>query len=257
MLNRLKNLHKYVILLDMIIIPAIDLKDGECVRLLQGRKEMVTSYSNDPVAVAKRWVEEGATLIHIVDLDGAFSGTQKNFESIKNIRKSVDVSLETGGGIRDIDRIEELVSIGIDRVILGTSAVKNPELVKNASEKYPGRILVGIDARDGNVAVKGWEEITEIDAMEFALKVQELGAAGIIYTDISRDGMLTGPDIEETRAMTEVLEIPVIASGGISSLDDIKKLMDIRGLWGAITGKALYTGKVSLSEAIRLAGKNS
>jgi len=255
-LNRLKNPHKYVILLAMIIIPAIDLKNGECVRLLQGKKEMVTSYSKDPVAVAKRWVEEGATLIHIVDLDGAFSGTQKNLESIKNIRKSVDVSLETGGGIRDMDRIEELVSIGIDRIILGTSAVKNPELVKKASEKYPGRILVGIDARDGNVAVKGWEEITEIDAMEFALKVQEMGAAGIIYTDISRDGMLTGPDIEATRAMAEVLEIPVIASGGISSLDDIKKLMGIRGLWGAITGKALYTGKVSLSEAIRLTGEN-
>ncbi|GMT47064.1 MAG: 1-(5-phosphoribosyl)-5-[(5-phosphoribosylamino) methylideneamino] imidazole-4-carboxamide isomerase [bacterium] len=241
----------------MIIIPAIDLKDGECVRLLQGKKEQVTSYSKDPVAVARRWVEEGATLIHIVDLDGAFSGTQKNLESIKNIRKAVDVPLETGGGIRDMDRIEELVSIGMDRVILGTSAVKNPELVKKASGKYPGRILVGIDARDGRVAVKGWEEITEIDALEFALKVQELGAAGIIYTDISRDGMLTGPDIEETRAMTEVLEIPVIASGGISSLDDIKKLMDIRGLWGAITGKALYTGKVSLSEAIRLAGNNN
>jgi phosphoribosylformimino-5-aminoimidazole carboxamide ribotide isomerase len=256
-LNRLKNLHKYVILLDMIIIPAIDLKDGECVRLLQGRKEMVTSYSNDPVAVAKRWVEEGATLIHIVDLDGAFSGTQKNLESIKKIRKAVDVPLEAGGGIRDMDRIEEIISTGIDRVILGTSAVKNPELVKNASEKYPGRIFVGIDARDGNVAVKGWEEITEIDALEFALKVQEIGAAGIIYTDISRDGMLTGPNIEATRAMAEVLEIPVIASGGISSLDDIKKLMDISGLWGAITGKALYTGKVSLSEAIRLAGKNN
>ncbi|NOZ26123.1 MAG: 1-(5-phosphoribosyl)-5-[(5-phosphoribosylamino)methylideneamino]imidazole-4-carboxamide isomerase [Nitrospirae bacterium] len=240
----------------MIIIPAIDLKNGECVRLLQGKKEMVTSYSRDPVAVAKRWEEEGATLIHIVDLDGAFSGTQKNLDSIKRIRESVGAELEVGGGIRDMDRIEMLISMGIDRVILGTSAVKSPELVRDASERHPGRILVGIDARDGRVAVKGWEEITEVDAMEFALRIQRLGAAGIIYTDISRDGMMTGPNIEATRAMTEALDIPVIASGGISSIDDIKRLLDIKGLWGAITGKALYTGRISLPEAIRLASGN-
>jgi len=237
----------------MIIIPAIDLKDGECVRLLQGKKDMVTSYSKDPVAMARRWVDEGATLIHIVDLDGAFSGTQKNLESIEGIRSAIDIPLEVGGGIRDMDRVEMLLSMGIDRVILGTSAVKNPELVKDAAGKYPGRILVGIDARDGRVAVRGWEEITEVNAMEFALRVQQMGAAGIIYTDISRDGMLTGPNIEATKAITEALDIPVIASGGISSLDDIKRLKGIRGLWGAITGKALYTGMVNLSEAIRLA----
>ncbi len=241
----------------MVIIPAIDLKDGECVRLLQGRKEMLTSYSRDPVAVAKRWVEEGATLIHIVDLDGAFSGTQKNLDSIERIRRAVEVDIEVGGGIRDLERIEMLVSMGINRVIIGTAAVENPELVREASARHPGRILVGIDARDGRVAVKGWEETTEVDAMEFALRMQQTGAAGIIYTDISRDGMMTGPNIEATRAMTEVLDIPVIASGGISSLDDIARLKSIRGLWGAITGKALYTGKIGLSEAIQLARNHS
>ncbi|HEB75057.1 MAG TPA: 1-(5-phosphoribosyl)-5-[(5-phosphoribosylamino)methylideneamino]imidazole-4-carboxamide isomerase [Nitrospirae bacterium] len=241
----------------MVIIPAIDLKDGECVRLLQGRKEMLTSYSRDPVAVAKRWVEEGATLIHIVDLDGAFSGTQKNLDSIERIRRAVEVDIEVGGGIRDLERIEMLVSMGINRVIIGTAAVENPELVREASARHPGRILVGIDARDGRVAVKGWEETTEVDAMEFALRMQQTGAAGIIYTDISRDGMMTGPNIEATRAMTEALDIPVIASGGISSLDDIERLKSIRGLWGAITGKALYTGKIGLSEAIQLARNHS
>ena len=241
----------------MVIIPAIDLKDGECVRLLQGRKDKLTSYSRDPVAVAKRWVEEGATLIHIVDLDGAFSGTQKNLDSIERIRRAVEVDIEVGGGIRDLERIEMLVSMGINRVIIGTAAVENPELVREASARHPGRILVGIDARDGRVAVKGWEETTEVDAMEFALRMQQTGAAGIIYTDISRDGMMTGPNIEATRAMTEALDIPVIASGGISSLDDIERLKSIRGLWGAITGKALYTGKIGLSEAIQLARNHS
>ncbi len=241
----------------MVIIPAIDLKDGECVRLLQGRKDMLTSYSRDPVAVAKRWVEEGATLIHIVDLDGAFSGTQKNLDSIERIRRAVEVDIEVGGGIRDLERIEMLVSKGINRVIIGTAAVENPDLVREASARHPGRILVGIDARDGRVAVKGWEETTEVDAMEFALRMQQTGAAGIIYTDISRDGMMTGPNIEATRTMTEALDIPVIASGGISSLDDIERLKSIRGLWGAITGKALYTGKIGLSEAIQLARNHS
>jgi phosphoribosylformimino-5-aminoimidazole carboxamide ribotide isomerase len=239
----------------VIIIPAIDLKEGQCVRLLQGRKEEVTSYSDDPVSVARRWVEGGASLIHIVDLDGAFSGQQKNFESIRKIRDAVDIELELGGGIRDLDRIEKMLSLGIDRVILGTAAVKDPDLVKNSSEKYPERILVGIDASNGKVAVKGWEEVTEIDAMEFAITVQKKGASRIIYTDISRDGMLTGPNVEATRRMVDALNIPVVASGGISSLDDIARLKEIGGLWGAITGKALYDGKFSLTEAIDLAGE--
>jgi len=234
----------------MIIIPAIDLKDGSCVRLLQGRKEDVTVYSNDPASTASKWESCGAKLLHIVDLDGAFSGSQKNFESIIKIRKSVKMELEVGGGIRDIERIDILITSGINRVILGTAAIKNPEIVKEACRKYPGQIFVGIDAKDGLAAVKGWVEVTHVRAIELALKMQECGAAGIIYTDISRDGMLSGPNIEATSRMVEALKIPVIASGGISSLDDIKKLYGIKGLWGAITGKALYSGKLDLKEAI-------
>lgn len=236
----------------MIIIPAIDLKEGECVRLAQGMKERVTSYSDDPVSVAKRWAGEGASLIHIVDLDGAFSGVQKNISSIKAIRNAVDITLEVGGGIRDIKRIEEMFSMGIDRVVLGTSAVREPDLLRSASERYPGRVLVGIDAKDGRVAVKGWEELTDVDAMEFALHAEGLGAAGVIYTDIVRDGMLSGPNIDTTAKMVNTVSIPVIASGGISSLEDIMRLNEIGDLWGAIMGKALYTGKVGLGEAIRL-----
>lgn len=236
----------------MIVIPAIDLKEGQCVRLLQGRKDMVTSYSSEPADVARRWVKEGAELIHIVDLDGAFSGTQKNMDSIREIRAAVNVRLEVGGGIRDLGRIDFLLSTGVDRVILGTSAVSNPQIVERACIEYPGRVLVGIDAKEGKVAVKGWEEVTEVDAMEFGLRMQELKVAGIIYTDISRDGMMTGPNLETTGAMVSALKTPVIASGGISSLDDIRNLNKIRNLWGAITGKALYTGKLDLAEAIKV-----
>ncbi|RMG05430.1 MAG: 1-(5-phosphoribosyl)-5-[(5-phosphoribosylamino)methylideneamino]imidazole-4-carboxamide isomerase [Nitrospirae bacterium] len=238
----------------MKVIPAIDLKEGKCVRLLQGRKEDVTTYSDDPVSVAKRWVSEGAELIHIVDLDGAFSGNQANIESIKKIRDGVSVDLELGGGIRDMERIDYLISIGINRIILGTVAVKNPDLVKEAADKYPGSIIVGIDARDGKAAIKGWVEVTETDAFELAKKMEGLGASGIIYTDISRDGMLSGPNIETMEKMVNTVNIPVIASGGISSMEDIKNLSAIPGLWGAITGKALYTGNISLKEAIRVAG---
>lgn len=238
----------------MKIIPAIDLKEGKCVRLLQGRKEDVTTYSDDPVSVAKRWVSEGADLIHIVDLDGAFSGNQANIESIKKIRDAVSIDLELGGGIRNMERIDYLISLGINRVILGTVAVKNPDLVKEAADKYPGSIIVGIDARDGKAAIKGWVEVTDTDAFELAKKMEGLGASGIIYTDISRDGMLSGPNIETMEKMVNTVSIPVIASGGISSMEDIKNLSAIPGLWGAITGKALYAGSISLKEAIRVAG---
>lgn len=237
----------------MIIIPAIDLKDGLCVRLLQGKKEDVTVYSNNPALTAQKWELCGAKLLHVVDLDGAFTGSQKNLKGIAKIRDAIKIDIEVGGGIRDLNRIDQLISLGINRVILGTAAVKNPELVNEACKKYPGKILVGIDAKDGLIAVKGWVEVTQVKAKELALKMLKYGAAGIIYTDISRDGMLTGPNIETTREMAEVLDIPVIASGGISSIDDIKKLLKIKGLWGAITGKALYSGAVDLREAIRAA----
>ncbi len=240
----------------MLIIPAIDLKDGLCVRLLQGRKEDATVYSDDPAATALRWEAYGAKLLHVVDLDGAFTGSQKNFEGIKKIREAVKMDIEVGGGIRDLEKIDKLISTGINRVILGTIAVEKPDIVKEACKKYPGQVLVGIDAKNGFVAVKGWVEVTQEKAKNLALKMQEYGAAGIIYTDISKDGMMVGPNIEATQEMVETLDIPVIASGGISSINDIKNLLRIKGVWGAITGKALYSGALDLGEAIKIAEGN-
>lgn len=241
----------------MLIIPAIDLKDGKCVRLLQGREDAVTAYSDNSVSTARRWEESGAKLLHVVDLDGAFTGNQKNLEAVKQIRAAVRMEIELGGGIRALDRIDLLFSLGINRVILGTVAIENPEIVKEACKKHPGRVLVGIDARDGLVAVKGWVEMTPVKAKDLALQMQKHGAAGIVYTDISKDGMMTGPNLETTRDMAETLNVPVIASGGISSIEDIKKLSEIKGLWGAITGKAIYSGKLDLKEAIRVATRNA
>lgn len=237
----------------MIVIPAIDLKDGRCVRLLQGKKEEVTVYSDRPADVARQWVEQGARLLHVVDLDGAFTGAQQNFEMIKEIRKSVHVPLQLGGGIRDLDRIRVLDGIGIDRIIIGTSAASDPEMVREACKEFPGKILAGIDARDGKVAVKGWVEVTEHDALDFARQMESIGVAGIIYTDISRDGMLTGPNVEAMGKMVRTVRIPVIASGGVSTIDDIRALMKIEGLWGVITGKAIYSGAMKLEDAINLA----
>ena len=236
----------------MIIIPAIDLKDGKCVRLLQGKEDEVTVYSDDPASMANKWVDLGARLLHLVDLDGAFSGEQKNYDKIRAIRKAIQIPIELGGGIRDINRIDMLVNIGIDRVIIGTSAASNPDMVKEASKKYPGQVIVGIDAKDGKVAVKGWVEITELDAVEFAQSVEMFGIAGIIYTDISRDGMLIGPNLDAMAKMVESVKVPVIASGGVSNIEDIKSLMKIDNLWGVITGKALYSGALDLREAIEL-----
>ncbi len=237
----------------MIVIPAIDLKEGKCVRLLQGRMEDATVYSDNPEETAKRWEAEGAELLHIVDLDGAFTGGMKNISAIEAIRKAIRIPIEVGGGIRDMDRIEKLLSLGVNRIILGTVAVEKPELVKEVCKKYPDKILIGIDAKNGFVATKGWVEVTKVKAKELALMMQGYDAAGIIYTDISKDGMLTGPNIETTRDMVESLNIPVIASGGISSVDDIRRLSGIKGLWGAITGKAIYSGTLNLKEAIKVA----
>jgi len=239
--------------IDFYVRQHVDLKDGLCVRLLQGKKEDATVYSDDPASTAQKWESCGAKLLHVVDLDGAFTGNQKNIDSIHRIREAVKMDIEVGGGIRDMERIDLLISLGINRVILGTVAIEKPELVKEACKKYPGRVLVGIDAKNGLVAVKGWVEVTEVKAKELALKMQDYGAAGIIYTDISKDGMMTGPNIEATREMVEALNIPVIASGGISSINDIKNLMTIKNIWGAITGKALYSGAMDLKDAIRLA----
>jgi len=239
----------------MFIIPAIDLKDGQCVRLQQGKKDALTVYSKDPAATAKRWESEGARILHVVDLDGAFTGTQKNIGSVLEIRKSVGMTVEVGGGIRDMATITRLLSAGIDRVILGTSAIEDSALVAESCGKFPGRIFVGIDARDGKVAVRGWEKVSSADAKELAVKVESDGASGIIYTDISRDGMLTGPNLPALKEMVKTVSIPVIASGGIATIEDVRNLLKIDNLWGAITGKAIYSGSLNLKEAVQLSEK--
>jgi phosphoribosylformimino-5-aminoimidazole carboxamide ribotide isomerase len=241
----------------MLVIPAIDLKGGQCVRLLQGKKDAVTTYSNDPVSTAKRWESYGAKLLHVVDLDGAFTGSQKNFNAIVKIRESVKITLEVGGGIRNIGNMINLFSARIDRVVIGTAAIEDPEFLTYSCRKYPGRILIGIDAKDGMVAIRGWEEVTSINARELAKRLELVGIAGIIYTDISRDGMLSGPNLGAVREMVDSVKIPVIASGGVSGIEDIKNLMKIKNLWGVITGKAIYAGTLNLKEAIKIAGDSA
>jgi len=237
----------------VIVIPAIDLKDGKCVRLEQGLMERDTVFNDNPGAQARVWQEQGAELLHIVDLDGAFAGEPKNREAIEAIVRAVTIPTQLGGGIRDIATIAAYLSLGISRVIIGTAAQRNPELVKEACEKFPGRIVVGIDAKDGMVAVQGWAEVTGITAVELARKFEGFGVSAIIYTDISRDGMLQGPNLEATRQLAESINIPVIASGGLSTLQDIKNLLAVEsaGVTGVITGKAIYTGAINLAEAIR------
>ena len=236
----------------MIVIPAIDLIEGQCVRLFQGKREAVTAYSNDPGATAKRWESLGAKLIHIVDLDGAFTGNQANLDAIKKIRQSVRIPLQVGGGIRNKESITSLFSSGVERVVIGTAAIEDPEFAKSSCSQYPGRVLIGIDAKDGMVAIKGWKEVTSLDAREIAGSLAVAGAAGIIYTDIARDGTLSGPNIEAVRKMVEDVNIPVIAAGGVSNIGDIRNLMVLKGLWGVITGKAIYSGTLDLKEAIQV-----
>ncbi len=243
----------------MIIIPAIDLKEGKCVRLEQGEMHRDTVFSDSPAEQALKWQQAGAELLHLVDLDGAFAGEPKNKAAIEAIIKSLNIPAQLGGGIRDIATIEAYLSLGISRVIIGTAAQRNPQLVVEACKRFPGRIVVGIDARNGKVAVQGWAELTDITATDLARRFEDCGVSAIIYTDISRDGMMSGPNIEATRALAEAINIPVIASGGVSSLADIKNLMAIEssGVTGAITGKAIYTGAIDLSEAIRLTSTNT
>lgn len=238
----------------MIIIPAIDLKDGKCVRLEQGLMEKDTVYSDDPAAMALHWQEEGGELLHLVDLDGAFAGAPKNRAAIEAIVAAVDIPTELGGGIRDLETIEAYLNLGIDRVILGTVAKENPALVEEACRRFAGRIVVGIDARDGLVAVRGWAEVTEKRAVDLAREMEGFGVTAIIYTDIARDGMLQGPNIEATRALAEAVSVPVIASGGVSNLQDIRNLLAIEaaGVAGVITGKAIYTGSLDLREAVAI-----
>lgn len=236
----------------MFIIPAIDLKEGKCVRLIQGKFDKATIYFDNPEEAALKWQLDGAKILHVVDLDGALTGKIKNLESIKRIRNVFKYTIEVGGGIRNLEDIELLFDYGINRIILGTIAIQKNEFIKEVSARYPERIIVGIDAKDGYIVSKGWTEITKIRAKEFALKIQDYGIWGIIYTDISRDGMMVGPNIKTTDEMVQSLKVPVIASGGVSSLNDIKRLLEIKNLWGIIIGKALYSGKIDLKKAIEL-----
>lgn len=238
----------------MLVIPAIDLKEGKCVRLEQGLMERDTVFNDDPAAQALEWQNQGAGLLHIVDLDGAFAGQPRNKTAIEAIVRAIGIPAQLGGGIRDLATIEAYLSLGLSRVIIGTAAQRNPELVTEACAKFPGKIVVGIDAKNGMVAVQGWAEVTGIPAVELARRFEGCGVAAIIYTDISRDGMLQGPNIEATRSLAESVAIPVIASGGVSSLKDIENLIAIEqsGVTGVIIGKAVYTGAIRLAEAIAL-----
>ena len=233
----------------MIIYPAIDMKDGRCVRLLQGRAEDVTDYG-DPCEVARRWAQAGARWIHLVDLDGAFSGQGKNREVIAHIAQKQSVPVQLGGGIRTMADVEDrLERVGVSRVILGTAAVENPRLVKEACRAYPGRVAVGIDARNGFVAVRGWTERSDVPALELARRVRDAGVETVVYTDISKDGMMQGPSIEQTARMVRESGLRVIGSGGVSSLADIGALKEV-GCAGVITGKALYSGAFTLAQAL-------
>lgn len=238
----------------MIIIPAIDIKNGKCVRLFQGRMDKETVFSDDPAAMARRWVDEGAQLIHVVDLDGAVEKRPQNLKSIKKIIDSVDVDIQLGGGVRNENIVKTLIEIGVKRIIVGTEAIKNPKFVKDLCKTLPDRIVVGIDARDGLVAIEGWMKTTRIKAIDLAQQFEDCGVAAINFTDIHRDGMQTGPNIEETRRLAEAISIPVVASGGVSSIEDIKNLMPLKafGVMGVITGRALYTGSLKLKEAIEI-----
>ena len=241
----------------MIVLPAIDLKNGQCVRLEQGLMEKDTVYSDDPAAMARHWQDEGGEFLHLVDLDGAFAGVPKNREAIEAIVAAVDIPTELGGGIRDLETIEAYLKLGVDRVILGTVAKENPALVAEACRRFPGQIVVGIDAKNGLVAVRGWAEVTEKKAIDLAREMEDFGVTAIIYTDIARDGMMQGPNLEATAALAESISIPVIASGGVSSLDDIRNLLQIEasGVEGVITGKAIYSGALNLREAVALTRK--
>ncbi len=238
----------------MIIIPAIDIKNGKCVRLFQGKMDTETVFSDDPASIAMRWEDEGAEIIHVIDLDGAFKKSPQNLQSIKKIVKKIEVPVQVGGGIRNLDTIKLFLDLGVKRVIIGTEAIRNPQLVKDACRIFPEQIVVGIDARKGLVAIEGWTETTEMTAVDLAKQFEDCGLAAINFTDIQRDGMQTGPNISETKSFAESLSIPVIASGGVSTVDDIKALIPLKkvGVVGVITGRALYSGTLSLKKAIEL-----
>ncbi|MEM8502678.1 MAG: 1-(5-phosphoribosyl)-5-[(5-phosphoribosylamino)methylideneamino]imidazole-4-carboxamide isomerase [Cyanobacteria bacterium P01_D01_bin.1] len=240
----------------MDVIPAIDLLEGRCVRLFQGDYEKSQVFNDNPVEVARQWKAEGATRLHIVDLDGAKAGKPENWQAIRAIVEAVDLPIQVGGGLRNADRVSALFDLGVQCAILGTAAVENPDLVGQLSNQFPNRIIVGIDARNGKVATKGWLETSEVIAVDLAKRMQDQGAAAIVYTDIKRDGTMKGPNLEALKELATAIETPVIASGGVSSVSDLLSLLGLvpSGVSGVIVGKALYTGDVSLKNAIRAVG---
>lgn len=241
----------------MEILPAIDLLGGKCVRLYQGDYDQSQVYHEDPLAVARQWQAQGATRLHLVDLDGAKAGTPVNLPAIAAMVEALAIPVQVGGGLRNRERVKELLDLGVKRVILGTVAVENPALVGELCGEFPGQIVVGIDARAGKVATRGWLETSSVEAGELAHRMEKLGAAAIIYTDIQRDGTMAGPNLDALRQLAAPLTIPVIASGGVSRLSDLVNLVSLEGLGvtGIIIGKALYTGDINLEEAIRAVGQ--
>ncbi|MGD9617350.1 MAG: 1-(5-phosphoribosyl)-5-[(5-phosphoribosylamino)methylideneamino]imidazole-4-carboxamide isomerase [Alphaproteobacteria bacterium] len=239
----------------MILFPAIDLKGGACVRLVRGEMASATVFNTDPAAQAREFAKAGFSWLHVVDLDGAFAGKSVNGDAVRAIRKAVDLRIQLGGGIRDRAAIDYWLSLGIDRVVLGTVALRDPELVRRAAGELPGRIVVGIDARDGRVAVEGWAETSDVEAVELGRRFADAGVAAIVYTDIARDGALTGIDAEATAAFAQQVGVPVIASGGVASLADIAALAACAGdgIAGAICGRALYDGRLDPRAALRIA----
>jgi phosphoribosylformimino-5-aminoimidazole carboxamide ribotide isomerase len=241
----------------MLLIPAIDLKDGHCVRLKQGDMDQSTVFSEDPAAMARNWVDQGARRVHLVDLNGAFAGKPKNEQAIRAILKAIgsEVDVQLGGGIRDLDTIERYLDAGLRYVIIGTAAVKNPGFLQDACTAFGGHIIVGLDAKDGKVATDGWSKLTGHEVVDLAKKFEDYGVESVIYTDIGRDGMLSGINIEATVKLAQALSIPVIASGGLSNLDDIRKLCAVEddGVEGVICGRSIYSGDLDFEAAQRLA----
>ena len=235
----------------MLLIPAIDLKDGHCVRLIQGDMDQSTTFGEDPAAMATKWLEAGARRLHLVDLNGAFAGQPKNLGAIKSILKAVDgeIPVQLGGGIRDLDTIERYIDLGIEYLIIGTAAVKNPGFLQDACSAFPGHIIVGLDAKDGKVAIDGWSKLTGQDVIETAKRFEDWGVESIIYTDIGRDGMLSGINIDATVKLAQSLKIPVIASGGLAGMADIEALCKVQdeGVEGVICGRAIYTGDLDFA----------
>lgn len=242
----------------MLIIPAIDIKDGKCVRLRQGDMDQETVFSDDPVAIAGRWVEAGARRIHLVDLNGAFAGEPKNASVVKAIAEAYpDLPIQVGGGIRDAETIQAYLDAGVQYVIIGTQAVTVPHFVNDVCLEFPGHIIVGLDAKDGKVAVDGWSKLSKHDVIDMAKHFEADGVEAIVYTDINRDGMMSGVNIEATVRLAQAITIPVIASGGITNIEDIKALSQVaqEGIMGAITGRAIYEGTLDFAEAQALADK--